>query len=137
VAAQEEEAEAATDQPNVIFVLADDLDYASAQQMPNLHSLLVEQGTSFTNTFASMSLCCPSRATILTGQYAHNNGIKGNKPPDGGFEKFRDEGLEENTIAARLQEEGYRTAYFGKTSTVTARTTRPTSRTAGTSGTAS
>jgi arylsulfatase A-like enzyme len=61
-----------------------------------------------------MSLCCPSRATILTGLYAHNNGIKGNKPPDGGFEKFRDEGLEESTIAARLQEEGYRTTYLGK-----------------------
>ncbi len=112
--AQEEEAEASTDQPNVIFVLADDLDYASAQQMPNLNSLLVEQGTSFENTFTSMSLCCPSRATILTGLYAHTSGVKGNKPPDGGFEVFRDEGLEEGTIATRLQEEGYRTAYLGK-----------------------
>jgi N-acetylglucosamine-6-sulfatase len=106
--------EAPSDRPNIIFVLADDLDYASAQQMPNLNSLLVEQGTSFENAFTSMSLCCPSRATILTGHYAHNNGIKGNKPPDGGFEKFRDEGLEEDTIAARLQEESYRTAYLGK-----------------------
>ena len=112
--AQEEEAEASGDRPNVIFVLADDLDYASAQQMPNLNSLLVEQGTSFENTFTSMSLCCPSRATILTGLYAHTSGVKGNKPPDGGFEVFRDEGLEEGTIATRLQEEGYRTAYLGK-----------------------
>jgi arylsulfatase A-like enzyme len=113
-ALQEEEAEASADQPNVIFVLADDLDYASAQQMPNLRSLLAEEGASFENAFTSMSLCCPSRATILTGQYAHNNGIKGNKPPDGGFEVFRDEGLEEGTIATRLQEEGYRTGFFGK-----------------------
>ncbi len=113
--AQEEEAEASADRPNMIFVLADDLDYASAQQMPNLRSLLIEEGTSFENAFTSMSLCCPSRATILTGQYAHNSGIKGNKPPDGGFEVFRDEGLEEATIAARLQEEGgYQTGFFGK-----------------------
>jgi arylsulfatase A-like enzyme len=111
---EEAEVEASSDRPNIIFVLADDLDYASAQQMPNLSALLVEQGTSFESAFTSMSLCCPSRATILTGFYAHNNGIKGNKPPDGGFEKFRDEGLEEDTIAARLQEEGYRTAYLGK-----------------------
>jgi arylsulfatase A-like enzyme len=79
-----------------------------------LNSLLIEQGTSFENAFTSMSLCCPSRATILTGQYAHTNGIKGNKPPDGGSEVFRDEGLEEGTIATHLQEEGYRTAYLGK-----------------------
>ena len=107
------EAEAPT-QPNIILILLDDLDLASAQKMPKLRSLLVEEGTSFENAFASQSLCCPSRATILTGQYAHNHGIKGNKPPDGGFQKFRNEGLEEDTIAVRLQEEGYRTAYFGK-----------------------
>ena len=78
----------------MIFVLTDDLDYASAQKMPQIGSLLREGGTSFENTFTSQSLCCPSRATILTGLYAHNSGIKGNKPPDGGFEKFRGEGLE-------------------------------------------
>jgi arylsulfatase A-like enzyme len=112
--AQEDAMEASGDRPNIIFVLADDLDYASARQMPNLNSLLVEQGTSFENTFTSMSLCCPSRATILTGLYAHTSGVKGNKPPDGGFEVFCDEGLEEGTIATRLQEEVYRTAYLGK-----------------------
>ena len=111
---QEEEAKAPNDQPNIVFVLTDDLDYASAQKMPAINSLLVEEGVSFQNAFTSQSLCCPSRATILTGLYAHSSGIKGNKPPDGGFEKFRDEGLEEDTIAVRLQEEGYRTAYFGK-----------------------
>ncbi len=113
-AAQEQAAEAPDTQPNILFVLTDDLDYASAQKMPNLRTLLIEEGASFENAFTSQSLCCPSRATILTGQYAHTNGIKGNKLPDGGFRKFRDEGLEEDTIATRLQEEGYRTAYFGK-----------------------
>jgi arylsulfatase A-like enzyme len=98
----------------MLFVLTDDLDYASALKMPNVRSLLIEEGAYFENAFTSQSLCCPSRATILTGQYAHTNGIKGNKLPDGGFRKFRDEGLEEDTIATRLQEEGYQTAYFGK-----------------------
>ena len=103
-----------SDRPNIVFVLTDDLDYTSAQKMPQIGSLLREGGTSFENAFVSQSLCCPSRSTILTGLYAHNSGIQGNKPPDGGFEKFRDEGLEEETIAASLQEGGYQTAFFGK-----------------------
>jgi N-acetylglucosamine-6-sulfatase len=111
---REEGTEASARRPNIIFVLTDDLDYASAQKMPQIGSLLAEEGISFENAFTSQSLCCPSRATILTGLYAHNSGIKGNKPPDGGFEKFVSEGLEEGTIAARLQEEGYRTGFFGK-----------------------
>src|ERR687886_2883859 len=111
---QVEEAASGSDRPNILFVLTDDLDYASVQKMPELRSLMVEEGVSFENAFTSQSLCCPSRATSLTGLYAHNHQIKGNRPPDGGFEKFRDEGLEENTIAIRLQEAGYRTGYFGK-----------------------
>ena len=75
---------------------------------------MLEEGTSFENTFASYPLCCPSRATILTGLYAHNHEVQGNLPPNGGFEKFHDEGLEEDTITTLLQEEGYRTALFGK-----------------------
>ena len=111
---EEGEAEASADRPNIVFVLTDDLDYASAQKLPEIGSLLVEEGASFENAFASQSLCCPSRATIFTGLYAHNSGIKGNQPPGGGFPKFRDEGLEEATFAVRLQEGGYRTAFFGK-----------------------
>ncbi len=113
-AQEEAAAESPAEQPNILFVLTDDLDFASIEKMPNLRYLLAEEGASFENAFVSQSLCCPSRATILTGRYAHNHQIKGNKLPDGGFEKFRDEGLEEGTIAARLQEEGYRTALFGK-----------------------
>src|SRR5919107_4763741 len=60
---QEEEAVSATDRPNMIFVLTDDLDYAVAQKMPELRSVMVEEGASFENTFTSQSLCFPSRAT--------------------------------------------------------------------------
>ena len=111
---QEEEAESSTYRPNILFVLADDLDYASAQKMPQLRSQLVDEGTSFEEAFVSYPLCCPSRATILTGLYAHNHDVRNNKPPDGGFEKFLSEGHEENTISVGLQEAGYRTAFFGK-----------------------
>jgi N-acetylglucosamine-6-sulfatase len=111
---QEEEAVSPSDRPNIIFVLTDDLDLASAQKMPQIRSQLIEEGASLENAFVSYPLCCPSRATILTGLYAHNHDVKGNHLPYGGFQKFRDEGHEENTIATRLQGRGYQTGYFGK-----------------------
>jgi arylsulfatase A-like enzyme len=111
---EEEGTESATDKPNIIFVLTDDLDYASTQKMPQITSLLADQGTSFEEAFVSHSLCCPSRSTDLTGLYEHNHNVVGNKPPNGGFEKFVSEGHEENSIAVSLQEGGYQTAFFGK-----------------------
>src|SRR5918997_1127856 len=110
----QEEASEAPDRPNIIFVLADDLDLASAGLMPNLRSLLAQEGATFENALVSYPICCPSRATTLTGLYSHNHNVRGNKRPIGGFERFREQGNEENTIAARLQDEGYRTALFGK-----------------------
>jgi N-acetylglucosamine-6-sulfatase len=103
-----------SEQPNIIFVLTDDLDFASTQKMPQISSLLADQGTSFEEAFVSHSVCCPSRSTILTGLYDHNHHVLGNEPPAGGFQKFLSEGHEENTIAVRLQEAGYQTAFFGK-----------------------
>jgi N-acetylglucosamine-6-sulfatase len=112
---QAQEVEKASNQPNIVFILADDLDYASTQQMPETNSLLAEEGASFEETFISHPLCCPSRATILTGLYDHNHGVLSNVPPDGGFQRFVSEGNEENTIAVHLQEEGgYQTGFFGK-----------------------
>src|SRR5215207_906910 len=112
---QAQEVEKASDQPNIVFILADDLDYASTERMPETSSLLVEEGASFEKAFVSHPVCCPSRVTILTGLYDHNHGVLSNGPPDGGFQRFVSEGNEENTIAVRLQEEGgYQTVYFGK-----------------------
>jgi N-acetylglucosamine-6-sulfatase len=59
---QERGAEATVSRPNIVFVLTDDLDYAPAQKMPEIGSLLVGGGASFEEAFASQSLCCPSRA---------------------------------------------------------------------------
>jgi arylsulfatase A-like enzyme len=111
---QEEGAESSADRPNFVFVLADDLDYASAQQMPEIGSLLVKEGLSFEEAFVSHPVCCPSRATILTGLYDHNHDVISNNFPSGGFEKFLSEGHEEDSIAVGLQEGGYRTGFFGK-----------------------
>ena len=82
--------------------------------MPNVQSLLREHGTTFPNFFVNVSVCCPSRATILRGQYAHNTGIRTNAPPTGGFGLFHLAGLEDSTVATWLQAAGFRTGFFGK-----------------------
>ncbi|HJU73030.1 MAG TPA: sulfatase, partial [Gemmatimonadaceae bacterium] len=100
--------------PNILFILADDLDVESATHMPRLKSLIADQGITFTSAYTTYPVCCPARASILTGQYPHNHQILFNVPPLGGFAKFRDRGGERATIATWLQTAGYRTALFGK-----------------------
>ncbi len=105
--------------PNVILVLTDDLavndlNPRALQRMPNIKSLLIDKGTTFENAFVTNSLCCPSRATILRGQYTHNHQILSNDPPRGGFQKFRFLGHENSTMATWVKKQGYRTAFFGK-----------------------
>jgi N-acetylglucosamine-6-sulfatase len=105
--------------PNVILILTDDLavndlNPRALRHMPNLKSLLIDKGTTFDNAFVTNSLCCPSRATILRGQYTHNHEILSNDPPRGGFQKFRFLGHENSTVATWVKERGYRTAFFGK-----------------------
>jgi N-acetylglucosamine-6-sulfatase len=105
------------DRPNVILILTDDLDAQLLEEhmedYPNLRRLAAE-GTTFENAFVTDPMCCPSRATILRGQYAHNHEIVGNTWPRGGSRKFRVLGLGESTVATWLQDEGYRTVLVGK-----------------------
>lgn len=100
--------------PNVVFILTDDLDTPLLESMPRLRDLVTARGTTFSSYFVTDSLCCPSRASILRGQYVHNHGIAGNEAPLGGFEKFHELGCEESTVATWLQRAGYRTALLGK-----------------------
>ena len=100
--------------PNIIFILTDDLDYNSFARFPRLKSLMTDQGSEFNNFFVSFSLCCPSRSSILRGQYIHNHQVVSNKKPDGGFVKFHSLGHENSTIATWLQAAGYRTVLIGK-----------------------
>lgn len=105
---------AAAARPNIVFLLTDDLDSASISVMPKLRSLLTEQGTTLTDYHVSLSWCCPSRATTLRGQYAHNTRVWSNSPPNGGFSEFHKLGLERSTVATWLHAAGYRTGLFGK-----------------------
>ncbi len=107
----------ATARPNIVFILADDLDYAEfndVAHLPALNTLLTQAGVSFTNYFVPDSLCCPSRASILRGQYVHNHGVLSNVPPSGGFERWQQLGLDKSTIATWLHDAGYRTGLYGK-----------------------
>lgn len=100
--------------PNIIFILTDDLDAKSITYMPRLKSLLADQGVTFANFFVTTSLCCPSRSSILRGQYVHNHRVYTNTPPSGGFELFHGLGRENSTIATWLRAGGYRTVLMGK-----------------------
>jgi arylsulfatase A-like enzyme len=100
--------------PNLVLVVTDDLDVRSLAVLPRLRALLADKGTTFTNAFVTTTTCCPSRASILRGQYAHNHQVRTNELPDGGFQKFYDLGLESSTIATWLQDAGYKTVLIGK-----------------------
>ena len=67
--------------PNIVFIVTDNQDVDSVKYMSKVESLLAERGTTFENAFVTDPLCCPARATILRGQYAHNHLIEGNEPP--------------------------------------------------------
>ena len=78
--------------------------------MPNVQRLLADEGTRFEDSFASFPLCCPSRATHLTGQYAHNHGVLHNAGPFGGYSALD----HANTLPVWLQGAGYRTMHVGR-----------------------
>ena len=100
--------------PNIVLILTDDMRADDLEYMPKTKSLIVDQGLNFSDAFVTTSECCPSRASILRGQYAHNHDIQTNELPNGGFKKFRDLGHEESTVATWLKEAGYKTALVGK-----------------------
>ena len=101
--------------PNFVFVLTDDMRKDDLKYMPKTRALLGTQGMQFENAFVSLPLCCPSRATIMRGQYAHNTGVWTNAAgPDGGWQGYKNHGNEQDNIATRLHDAGYRTGLFGK-----------------------
>jgi N-acetylglucosamine-6-sulfatase len=104
------EAQSAT-KPNFVFILADDMRKDDLRYMPKTRSLLGRQGKRFSNAHVSYALCCPSRATILRGQYAHNTGIWSN---GGALRVYKNSGYERANLATRLDSAGYRTGLFDK-----------------------
>lgn len=97
--------------PNIVVVITDDQDAGSLRVMPSVRRLLADRGSTFAKNHASFPLCCPSRATFVTGQYAHNHGVMSNKPPTGGYQALRNR---RRTLGVWLQRAGYRTGFVGK-----------------------
>jgi N-acetylglucosamine-6-sulfatase len=101
--------------PNIVFILTDDMALHDVEVMPKLKKLLIDEGTTFTNYFVTNSLCCPSRASILRGQYVHNHHVDSNIDSTGeGFQRFQRLGHEKSTIATWLKAAGYTTGLMGK-----------------------
>ena len=99
--------------PNIVLVLTDDLSMNLLPYMPHVQAM-ERSGLSFTNYFVSDSLCCPSRASILTGNFPHDTDVFMNVGRQGGFNVFYRRGEERHTFAAALHGAGYRTALMGK-----------------------
>lgn len=92
--------------PNVLIVVTDDQRWDTLDAMPRTRRWFQEGGTTFTNAFATTPLCCPSRATIFTGRYAHNHGVLNNSTTD-----RLDHTI---TLHRYLRASGYQTAIVGK-----------------------
>ena len=95
---------------NFIVILTDDQGASTLEHMPILNRELIAKGINFTQGFVTTPLCCPSRASIFSGQFAHNHGVLDNRLPLGGATRFNDS----STVALWLQRAGYRTALMGK-----------------------
>ncbi len=95
--------------PSFLHILTDDQTVDSLAAMPQTKRLLVRRGTRFTDYNTVQPLCCPSRATFLTGQYPHNHGVLNNLFPYGyaSMDFSR-------TLYTALDDAGYRTGWIGK-----------------------
>jgi N-acetylglucosamine-6-sulfatase len=99
--------------PNIVFVLTDDLSMDLIRYMPQVQAL-ERRGLTFRNYFVTDSLCCPSRASIFTGEFPHDTHVLTNTPPTGGFDAFHSFGDEARSFNVALQRSGYQTAMMGK-----------------------
>src|SRR5574341_1212190 len=92
-----------TRRPNFLIIISDDQRYDTIEFMPRMNARLINQGVSFTHAYVTTPLCNPSRASILTGMYAHNHGVRVNEDV-----------LQVRTFVERLHERGYYTGLVGK-----------------------
>jgi N-acetylglucosamine-6-sulfatase len=96
--------------PDIVLIVTDDQRWDTLDVMPTVQSELIDKGIHFSNGMVPTSVCCPSRASLLTGNYAHTTGVWSNDPPFGGFPAFDDT----STVATWLHDAGYLTGLFGK-----------------------
>lgn len=100
----------AAGKPNVIFIYTDDQNLAEFEPryMPRTFKLLADPGTVFSDYVVATPLCCPSRATYVTGNYPHNSGVFSNRR---GYSQLKGKF---NTLPVWMRNAGYRTAWIGK-----------------------
>jgi N-acetylglucosamine-6-sulfatase len=91
--------------PNFIIIISDDQRIGTMQYMPQTQKLIFDQGVAFAQGFDTTPLCCPSRASIFTGMYAHNDGVRTND------NKLNDK---YQTVIMALHNNGYYTGLVGK-----------------------
>jgi N-acetylglucosamine-6-sulfatase len=98
--------------PNIVLIMDDDQNVEMQRFLSKTNAAIGGKGVTFDNSFVSYSLCCPSRSTMLTGQYAHNHGVRSNQLPTGGYSKLAP--TLGNSLPVWLQRSGYYTAHIGK-----------------------
>ena len=110
------------ERPNIVAIQTDDQTIAqlyaggstfngtTIRAMPQTLARIAGRGITFTRYYVSTPLCCPSRASFLTGRYSHNSRVLGNLPPEGGYPRLNNA----HTVAVWLQRAGYRTIHVGK-----------------------
>lgn len=93
--------------PNILVIVTDDQRVDTMEAMPKTSRIFAENGVTFTNAYATTPLCCPSRASIMTGMYAHNHNVETQTRAGSTL----DVGL---TLQHHLAEAGYYTGFIGK-----------------------
>jgi arylsulfatase A-like enzyme len=97
--------------PDVIVVVTDDQRIGTLGWMPVVKDYITRRGVRFSRAMVPTSLCCPSRASLLTGAYSHTTRVWSN---DQGWRRFAEAGMESRTVAVWLRRSGYRTGLVGK-----------------------
>jgi arylsulfatase A-like enzyme len=100
-------------EPNIVLVLADDLDWTLLRFMPEARRLR-HDGMTLERFYVADSLCCTSRATLLSGRFPHNTGVRTNVSPAGGYGAWTRHDGPGTSFAVGLSAAGYRTGMFGK-----------------------
>ncbi|KAK6064176.1 arylsulfatase precursor [Seiridium cupressi] len=103
-------------QPNIILIFTDDQDLhlGSLDYMPILQKELAEKGTQFNNHYCTVAQCCPSRASLLRGQAAHNTNITDVQRPGGNYQKWLLSNENDEYLPSWLIQAGYNAEYIGK-----------------------
>jgi N-acetylglucosamine-6-sulfatase len=99
--------------PNFVIVQTDDMTVEDLEVMPGVRALIGEAGATFEQMLTPFALCCPSRASLMTGCYPHNTKVQSNFPPTGGFVPWEKVNGKRFT-AYWLKKAGYHTVHIGK-----------------------